>query len=244
MPRRAAARSLVRRLLLRFSVCGLVTLAGAGLSRRALASEWAPTAPDALPEVPVWRLTTPIVLAPSPSASLGPGWPTALADEWVPGQPLPPGMQPPAEYPYTPGDPILEGYHVEDRPRRGMVVAGYLVAGIPYGLGVLVAGAKRFENEMHWMLLPFAGPWLTFAFRERACNEIGETAFDSWHCVSDRMSEWLLIGDGVLQAVGGTFLLIGYTSTRPFAVRNDSATLHLTPAPIGDGYGVFAWGTL
>jgi hypothetical protein len=189
-------------------------------------------------------LTAPEV-RPSESNGLeGSGWTASLEEKWVPGQPLPPGMRPPPEYPYTPGDLLLEGYHVEERPKRGLVVAGYIDTGIPYGLGVLVSGAKRFENEMQWMLLPFAGPWLTFAFRERACNEIGETAFDSWNCVSDRMAEWLLIADGIVQAVGGTFLVIGYTSTSPYAVRDDSAKIHWAPAPIGNGYGVSAWGSL
>jgi hypothetical protein len=159
-----------------------------------------------------------------------------------PAKPLPPGMRPPPEYPYTAGDLLPEGYHIEDRPKRGLVTAGYLVTGIPWGLGLLVGAARRFNNEMHWLVLPVAGPWLTFAYRERACNEIGETAFDSPHCVYDRMAEWLLIADGVVQAAGATFLVLGYSATSPHAVR-DEASLSVGPVLVGSVAGAGAYGS-
>lgn len=214
-----------------FSALLFVLLPGIALAEEA---EGAASLEPPLHALPRWQLA-------APSFDLGATLPLRV-QAFDPSKPLPPGMQPPPEYPYTEGHLLPEGYHIEERPKRGLLVAGYLVTGIPYGLGLLVGAAKRFDNEMHWLVVPFAGPWLTFAFRHRACNEIGETAFDSPHCVFDRMSEWLLIADGVVQAAGGTLLLIGYTSTSPFAVR-DGASLSVGPVLVGSGAGAGAFGT-
>jgi hypothetical protein len=191
--------------------------------------------------LPSWRLgqapgaeSSPLHLDASRFAS--------LSEKFVPGQPLPPGMKPPPEYRYTPGDMLPEGYHIEERPRRGFVISGYLTMGIPYGFGLMVGAVKQFENQLGWLAVPVAGPFLTFALRDRACNEIGETAFDSWHCVWDRTSEWFLITDGILQTVGATFLVIGYGSTTPFAVRDDDSAFWLSPTLVGDGGGIGAFG--
>lgn len=198
---------------------------------------------EALPTLPSWRLPEPFE-DPLATREAPRGFVSERPGQYVPGHPLPPGMRPPPEYRYTPGDMLPEGYHIEDRPRRGLLISGYLVGGIPYGFGLLIGAAKKFENQLGWLALPVAGPFLTFAFRERACNEIGETAFDSWHCVWDRTSEWFLIGDGVLQAVGGTLVIIGYGSTTPFAVRDDrDGALWVGPMLVSDGAGLGAYGS-
>lgn len=171
--------------------------------------------------------------------------PVAAQQRFVPGQPVPEGTRPPPEYRYEPGTVIAEGYHIEDRPKTGMLVLGYVVTGIPYMTGFLIAAVADFDNQSGWLLLPVAGPWLTLGKRERACNMIGDSGLDSPHCFADRAAEWMLGIDGVIQAAGATFLLLGYTLTTPWAVRDDTATnVTVTPFRLADGYGLVLHGRM
>jgi hypothetical protein len=46
------------------------------------------------------------------------------------------------------------------------------------------------------------------------------------------------------QAAGGTFLAVGYTATREWAVRDDEVAFTVIPAPVGSGYGLQLLGTM
>jgi hypothetical protein len=183
---------------------------------------------------------------PSPSLELPTlvdGSTMQLQQKWVPGDPIPEGMQSPPEYRYRTGDLLPNGYHLEERPRRGFVIAGFIVAGIPYGIGVMSAVANSFENQTAWLTLPVAGPWLTLASRRRACSEPGDTILDSPECFADRWTDWMIGTSGVIQAIGVTFLIIGHSATASYAVRDDIATWIL-PGTVGSGYGIVASGSL
>ena len=51
------------------------------------------------------------------------------------------------------------------------------------------------------------------------------------------------MSDGIVQAMGGFLLVMGFSFTKSYAVRDD---LNLTVAPIrvGDGFGLMAVGTM
>src|SRR5262249_48225009 len=55
----------------------------------------------------------------------------------------PPPQAPPPQAPqrgqWRPGDPAPPGYHVEEKPRTGLVVAGAILAGVPYFFSVVAA---------------------------------------------------------------------------------------------------------
>lgn len=167
----------------------------------------------------------------------------SVQQTYVPGEPLPPGVQPPPYYRYRSGDKLPEGYHIEQRPTTGLLIAGYIVTGVPYAVGLLIALAAGFDNKSPWLLLPVVGPWITLGTRERACNEIGDSGFDSAYCFGDRTTEWLLGIDGVIQAIGGSLVALGFIVTRSYAVR-DQVSYFVVPSPVGSGYGLKAVGWL
>ncbi|MGH7434880.1 MAG: hypothetical protein ACRENE_04330 [Polyangiaceae bacterium] len=141
------------------------------------------------------------------------------------------------------GDPVPPGYHVEDLPRSGLVKAGYIVTGIPYFFSVVTVLAANDSNESGWLLVPFAGPWLTMGRRNYGCDadSMHQTTGNTLSCVADIFVVMGLIFDGVVQATGGALLLSGYVATKPGLVRND-ATLHFSPLRIGSGTGVGVFG--
>jgi hypothetical protein len=144
--------------------------------------------------------------------------------------------------PYKEGDPIPAGYDVVERPRTGLVVTGWVLTGIAYGISLIAATSADFENQSGWLAVPFAGPWLTLGRRNYGCDgDNDDNAEDGAECVADVFVVMGLIMDGIMQTAGGTLLLIGYTSTKQELVRQDSA-FRLGPTRVGSGYGLGASG--
>lgn len=141
------------------------------------------------------------------------------------------------------GDPVPPGYHVEDVPRSGLVKAGYIVTGVPYFFSVVAAVSSRAENESGWLVVPFAGPWVTMGRRNYGCDPdtTSPTTGQSLTCVADIFVVMGLIFDGIAQATGGALLLAGYVATKPGLVRNDE-TLRVLPIRVGSGMGLGAAG--
>jgi hypothetical protein len=186
--------------------------------------------------------------APAPAPAPPPGQPPPYYAP-PPGYAYPPPVayQPPAELPDKEGAPIPVGYHEEERPRKGLVIAGFLVAGIPYGIGLLGASSADFKNESGWLAVPFAGPWLFMGRRNYACDNNDDDANDpddneGLSCVGEAFLIMGLIMDGVMQAGGGTLLLIGYANPKKHVIR-DGVSVNVHPMRVGTGQGLGLTGT-
>jgi hypothetical protein len=124
-------------------------------------------------------------------------------------------------------------------PRRGLVIAGSLTLGVPYGLGLIAASSADFANDSGWLVVPVFGPWLTLANREEC-----DPTEDGFECAEDAVVRIYLTLGGLAQATGAVLLLIGLTSTRPTLVRDDEARLRISPMRVGSGYGLGVRGAL
>jgi hypothetical protein len=122
---------------------------------------------------------------------------------------------------------IPHGYHRETRVRKGMVISGAIIFGVPYLYSAL-AGAVGSDassvdggsNKLAAMYVPVLGPFI----------EMGET--------SSATVRYMLALDGAAQAVGAFMVIYGLTSPRPVLVRNDLALLTVVPMHFGkDGAG-------
>jgi hypothetical protein len=131
--------------------------------------------------------------------------------------------------------------------RRGAVISGAIVAGVPYVLGIVIAGGGNFGNGSDWLVVPGVGPWLTLYTRKDDC---GLEA-------CDRFIRTYLILDGIMQDVGLALLIWGIASPTTRLVRADLASIHVLPtlsltppqaragwsAPTPSGGGLTAFGT-
>jgi hypothetical protein len=152
-------------------------------------------------------------------------------------QPLAPAYREPRSRAYRDGDPIPPGYHVEERPRSGLVTGGLIMVLVPYSIGAFATIAAKFGNESTWLLAPVLGPWMTIGQRSYySCSRNG-SAGDSLGCVADVFVVMGLIVSGVVQAAGATLLLTGYLNPKETLVR-DEAALRVRPMTIGTGYGL------
>ena len=134
------------------------------------------------------------------------------------------------------------GYHVEERPRRGLIIGGALTLGIPWALGLAFASGSNFPNETGWLVVPALGPWITLATRknESVCYTSVGAGSSSNNCVQqvDNGYRTLLVMDGLTQAAGAIMLIYGLSSTKKVVARDFVGSLQFTPAPMGKlGYG-------
>jgi hypothetical protein len=189
---------------------------------------------------------------PPPQAAPGYRWPPPPPPTAYPPPPAPQaqpqyspwpygGYQAPHKLPYRAGQPTPTGYRLVEEPRHGLVTAGYLVAGIPYGLGLLVAISADFDNGTQWLALPIVGPWLTMGLRNYRCETGAASSEARAGCIADVFVVMGLIMDGGMQAGGVALLLSGYLSKKKTLVRDDLA-LTLRPLVAPSAWGVSASG--
>jgi hypothetical protein len=148
---------------------------------------------------------------------------------------LPPGM----ELPYDDGDPIPPGYRVVKQRRRGLIIAGSIVVGVPWVFGVTAATADNFQDGTGFLVVPVLGPWLMLATSARDnCSP------NDGLCSSSKSGERaVLVLDGLVQAAGATMFFAGMLVPRLRLVRND-VVVSVIPMELGHGaHGLGAVGT-
>jgi hypothetical protein len=145
--------------------------------------------------------------------------------------------------PYS-GGPVPRGYHLEERPRHGLVTGGTVMLAVPYGLGLAIAGGQDFPNGSGWLIVPGIGPWLTLLARHKAnCGTSSdfESCDDSG---TDDVTRTFLILDGMLQTAGAVMLIAGIAAPKIVIARDFVGNLQFVPSTMGrDGYGGFLTGT-
>jgi hypothetical protein len=146
--------------------------------------------------------------------------------------------QGPARLRYEEGDPIPPGYHVVQRARGGLVIAGTITFSVSYGIALSAAMINDFDDQTHWLAIPVVGPWLMMWDRSRPnCDSQTGTG-----CVEESLETVLrfyLAIDAIAQAAGAGMLAFGIAG-RKILVRDDNpyASVRLVPGRIGAvGYG-------
>jgi hypothetical protein len=151
---------------------------------------------------------------------------------------LPPGM----ELPYEEGDVIPPGYRVRSQVRRGLVVSGALVLGIPWALSLTGAVGADFDNKSGFLVIPAIGPWLMLAAGGAKDNANCNTSTNFCNNSNSGLRAVLVL-DGLAQTAGAVLLVAGMTMPKKRLVRQD-VTVSLAPAALGrDGYGLGVAGT-
>ncbi len=139
---------------------------------------------------------------------------------------LPPGM----ELPYEDGDPIPPGYRLVRQRRRGLIIAGSILVGVPWVLGVTGATVANFGDNSGLLLVPVLGPWLMLPTNDlHGDGKSGERG--------------VLVLDGLVQAAGAAMFFTGMFVPRVRLVRSD-VTVSVVPLELGRGaHGIGAIGT-
>lgn len=119
----------------------------------------------------------------------------------------------PAELPYEDGEPVPDGYHLDSRMRRGLIIGGSVVLGVfylPFALGSALGVDLDREDALDYVggFVPVAGPFILMA-----TNDTGSARV-------------LFLAGGLAQAGGAAMLLAGIFAKQPYLRRN------LDPGPV------------
>jgi hypothetical protein len=127
------------------------------------------------------------------------------------------------EMKYVEGKPIPPGYHVETRVRKGLVVSGPIILGVPYLLSMSVAASSKYEPD-RWLYAPVFGPFINLATRSDDCNPNGLSGSTSSSvvCAGDSSTRFFLMLDGLMQTAGATMLILGLALPQTLLVRDDA----------------------
>jgi hypothetical protein len=127
------------------------------------------------------------------------------------------------EMKYVEGRPIPAGYHLETRVRKGLVVSGPIIFGVPYLLSMSVAASSQYEPD-RWLYAPVFGPFVDLATRSDQCNpnvpSTGST--NTVVCAGDSGARFFLMLDGLMQTAGATMLILGLALPQHLLVRDDA----------------------
>jgi hypothetical protein len=153
---------------------------------------------------------------------------TAAAEAPPPIPPVAPG--PPTIERWDADQPAPAGYHLETRPRMGLVIGGSVLLGTTYTpmavAGVFVAVSGEPAGALG--AIPVAGPFVVAGLINR-----GSSGGDGGG--AGALITSLLIVDGLAQTAGAAMLIAGLASPRRVAVRDRGATVTVMPTPLSFG---------
>lgn len=190
----------------------------------------------ALPQTP------PAQLSASPPATVASA-PLGAAQKRAAAPPPPPPPPPPA-WTRCPMDTIrytdpLSGqascvpYREETVYSNAAIVAGSLLIGIPYLIGISVAASNEFSAPSGYHAIPIAGPWVHLAKMDYSCPKEVEPA---GRCATKTLGNvFMTMGNiisGGSQLAGAITLAVGLTSGKK-ALVPDFAHFNIMPAPSG-----------
>lgn len=130
--------------------------------------------------------------------------------------------------PYTEGDPVPTGYHVESRVRRGPIIAGTIMAGTTYFVNLLVADVEERDGDDRstWLYVPGVGTW---AYVDDACDD-------------ERDGCSFVIMHSLTHSIGLAMIIYGIAAPKQLLVR-DTAALRITPYLARSTSGIAATGS-
>jgi hypothetical protein len=111
----------------------------------------------------------------------------------------------PLVLPYSAGGPPPPGYHLEENPRKGLILAGALTFGVPYLISLTIGGASRSPAD-RWLLLPVVGPVGSLTYGTRGCDEDN----DPLRCTGNILIVVGLAFDLAAQMAGAILFTMGY----------------------------------
>jgi hypothetical protein len=149
-----------------------------------------------------------------------------------PYAPPAPAAYPTYAYPYpTPGQHVRydpnaappPGYHLEQNPRKGLLVAGAFTFALPYVISVSIALVGRNESET-WLLIPVAGPIGALATKRYECNRD-----DSLECAGNIMATLGLAFDLAAQTAGATLFTTAFVFPKREWISDYEVSRRTTP---------------
>jgi len=105
---------------------------------------------------------------------------------------------------YEPGAAPPPGYHLEENPRKALIVTGALTFGVPYLISMMIGGVSRHPAD-RWLLIPVIGPVGTLTYGTRGCDRD-----NGLECAGNILIVTGLAFDLAAQTAGAVLFTMGY----------------------------------
>lgn len=130
--------------------------------------------------------------------------------------------------PYSEGEPVPAGYHVESRVRRGPIVAGTIMAGSTYLINLLIADVAEEDGDDRatWLYVPGVGTW---AYADDACDD-------------ERDGCSIVVMHSLTHSIGLALIIYGLAAPKAILAR-DTTSLRITPILARSTSGLLATGS-
>jgi hypothetical protein len=127
---------------------------------------------------------------------------------------------------------------VSDSSGPSLVSSGVVTLGVGYAAAAIVAATSNHPGDNR-LYVPVLGPWLDLGDR-------GSCPIGNQSCDHETTNKLLIIGDGIVQAVGAATILAGLFSPSHTAVAQTKtfSIAQIVPVTFGEGRpGLAAYGT-
>ncbi len=124
----------------------------------------------------------------------------------------------PRELPFEDGY-VPPGYHLESRPRKGLIIGGSVTLGSFYAFS-LTAAMQSSSTEGRWLAVPVIGPWAAMSTHVDPCRD-RHSSSDGFSCLD--FAPMFEMIDALGQLTGAALLGAGFVSTRDVLVRDEGA---------------------
>jgi hypothetical protein len=118
-----------------------------------------------------------------------------------------------------------------------VVNSGVVTLGLSYGAALIVAATSNHRGDNR-LYVPLLGPWLDL-------NDRGDCAVSLQSCDHETTNKVLLVGDGLIQAIGAVTILAGLMAPSRRVASSGFSLVQVVPVTFGQGrpglaaYGVF-----
>ena len=160
---------------------------------------------------------------PAPGQTAAPQYPYAAPPGAAPGYGYP-GPSRPLVLPYNPGGFPPPGYHLDESPRKALVVTGALTFGVPYLISLMIGGSSRNEAD-RWLMIPVVGPVGSLSYGMRGCDE----ATDASRCAGNMLIIIGLAFDLAAQTAGAVLFTMGFVFPKKQWVMDEYARRSAPP---------------
>jgi hypothetical protein len=137
------------------------------------------------------------------------------------------------------GTNLPAGTHVEKHVRRGWVIAGSIVFGVAYGLGLVSAASQDSSSPSKWLAIPVVGPWIALgalgSYDEAACDRNSSSSSKICPSKSGAQEAYPMLGIGQLAGIG--MVLGGVLLKRTEIVPDVIVEHEVTVAPFYASHG-------
>jgi len=141
----------------------------------------------------------------------------------------------PAILPYREGLPVPAGYHVEERPAKGLLYTGAATLAAGYLGGLAIGLSRGFDGSLGWLAVPVVGVGPAIAGRKFKCTAADVS--EARECLRRANTEATTVAgvaiDGMVQVTGLLLLIAGLASSQSELVLNAPVQVQAAQRPGG-----------